>query len=229
MSGIQQARVRRITTILAALGVTVSLIMLAAGAVSAAPGRNNDNAKLCRNWSSLYMEDGSPFVDRSHCTSYAAQGGTLLTSPPTTTTTTTTMPPAPLPNRVVVDAPSAAAGTYPASGAEFGIPPAGQAASLILVNDGTVSPTTGCSPLVGFPAGAIAVVDRGGCTDDTKASNAQAAGAVAIVVVNDVAGSPTTLQGADVSITISAVMVSQADGATIKAGLPATGSVSTAP
>jgi hypothetical protein len=53
---------------------------------------------------------------------------------------------------------------------------------------------------------------------------------VALIVANNSPGSPITMGGDDPAhtITIPAVMVSQADGNTIKAGLPATGSVSSA-
>jgi hypothetical protein len=138
-----------------------------------------------------------------------------------------------LPNLVTIDAPSPAAGTYGASGAAFGPAPdeTGVAGQIVLVNDGSATPTLGCSPLVGFPAGAIALVDRGGtnCGFVLKVSNAQAAGATAVIVVNNVPGAPITMGGTDPAITIPSVMVSQADGATIKAGLPATGRVSSAP
>jgi hypothetical protein len=136
-----------------------------------------------------------------------------------------------LPNEVTIDAPSSAAGTYEAAGATFGVEPtvAGVPGDVVVVNDGSASPTLGCNPLVGFPAGAIALVDRGVCTFVQKVSNAQAAGAAAVIVVNNVATAPTTLTGTGPSITIPAVHVSQADGDTIKAGLPATGRVSDNP
>lgn len=207
-------------------GLVAALMLATAGSVLAAPGSNNENAKLCKNWSVLYRADGTTFVDRGDCVSYAAEGGVILTSPPTTTTTTT-QPPA-LPYQVVVAA-GAAAGTYPAAGAEFGPAPVAVTGSLVLVNDGSASPTQGCSPLVGFPAGSIALADRGGCADDAKVANAQAAGAVAVVVVNNVAGDPTTLVGDNASITIPGVAVSQNSGAIIKAGLPAVGTVEVAP
>ena len=63
------------------------------------------------------------------------------------------------------------------------------------MNDGTAAPTEGCSPLVGFPAGAIALVDRGNCNFTVKTFNAQAAGAVAVVIVNNVPGAPTAPGG----------------------------------
>ena len=132
-----------------------------------------------------------------------------------------------LPNDVTVNAPSSAAGTYQASGAAFGPPPteAGIAGNIVLVNDGTATPTFGCSPLVGFPAGSIALVDRGSCNFTVKAANAQAAGATAMILANNRPGQPTNMTGTDPAITIPSVMISQADGVTIKAGLPAAGSV----
>jgi hypothetical protein len=137
----------------------------------------------------------------------------------------------PPPPRVVIDAPSSAAGTYEAVAASFGpdAPTAGLAGNVVLVNDGSGSPSEGCSPLVGFPAGSIALIDRGNCPFTQKVSNAQAAGAVAAIVANNVGGPPTSMGGSDPSITIPSVMISQADGATVKAGLPATGSVHGAP
>jgi hypothetical protein len=129
---------------------------------------------------------------------------------------------------VTVNPPSAAAGTYPAAGADFGPAPpvAGISGAFALVNDGAgASPTDGCEPLVGFPAGAIAIVDRGNCEFQAKTQNAQNAGASAVVVVNNVPGPATQMGGTNPAIVIPAVQVSQADGATIKAVLPATGSV----
>jgi hypothetical protein len=137
----------------------------------------------------------------------------------------------PQPNLVTIDPPSSAAGTYEASGAAFGPAPseAGVAGDVVLANDGSTAPTEACNPLVGFPAGAIALVDRGTCGFAVKAANVQAAGAVAMIVVNDRPGAPSTMGGTDPTIVIPSVMVSQADGGVIKAGLPATGRVSMAP
>jgi hypothetical protein len=134
------------------------------------------------------------------------------------------------PNLVTVDQPSSAAGVYGAASAAFGPEPtlAGVAGAIVLVNDGGVRPTEGCGPLIGFPAGAIALVDRGFCLFETKALNAEAAGAVAVIVVNSTTG-PATGMGGDALLTIPSVMVSLADGSVIKAGLPATGRVSRAP
>jgi hypothetical protein len=139
--------------------------------------------------------------------------------------------PGALANLVTIDPPSAAAGTYQATGADFGPAPdqTGVAGDVALVNDGSANPTEGCNPLVGFPAGGVALVDRGTCSFVQKANNAQNAGAVAMIVANNVAGAPITKGGTDPAVTISSVMVSQADGTTIKAGLPATGTIRSNP
>ena len=139
--------------------------------------------------------------------------------------------PGALANLVTIDPPSAAAGTYQATGAEFGAAPdeTGISGDVAVVNDGTAAPTQGCNPLVGFPAGAIALVDRGTCSFVQKAGNAQAAGASAMIVANNVAGAPITMGGTDPAVTIPSVMVSQADGTTIKGGLPAAATISRNP
>ena len=128
-------------------------------------------------------------------------------------------------NRVIVNSPSPAAGSYTYAQATYGpaVQAAGVSGAFALVNDGSATPTLGCGPLVGFPAGAIAVVDRGSCNYTVKTLNAQAAGAVAVVVLNNVAGAPPVPGGTAPAATIPTVQISQNDGAVLKAGLPATG------
>ncbi|MPZ89630.1 MAG: hypothetical protein GEU81_16530, partial [Nitriliruptorales bacterium] len=132
-----------------------------------------------------------------------------------------------LPNAVTVDPPSPAAGSYQASGAAFGpeLDETGLSGDIALVDDGAGSTSDACEPLVDFPSGAIALLDRGVCPFTEKVSNAQDAGAVAVIVANDVPGAPITIGGADPTITIPSAMVTLADGDTIKDGLPATGLV----
>jgi PA domain/Sortilin, neurotensin receptor 3, len=127
---------------------------------------------------------------------------------------------------VTVNSPGGIAGDYIAASAQFGgaVPsPPGLTHDLQLVNDGTAFPNEGCSPLIGFTANRIAVIDRGSCAFTIKVKNAQDAGASAAIVVNNVAGAPFSMGGTDATITIPAVMVSQADGALIKGQLPSPG------
>jgi len=134
----------------------------------------------------------------------------------------------PPPNRVVVDGPSSAAGEYGFAGpAGYGpdLPTAGLSGSFALVNDGSGLPTEGCEPLVGFPAGSIALVDRGTCPFVQKTQNAQAAGATGVIIMNNVGGAPFSPGGSASGITISTVMISLDDGNALKAGLPATGTL----
>ncbi len=133
-------------------------------------------------------------------------------------------PPGP---KVVVDEPSSAAGTHEAAQASYGpaAPTAGIAGTFALADDETALPNEGCAPFVGFPAGAIALVDRGSCNFTQKTLNAQAAGAIAVVILNNVPGNPTSPGGNAPGITIPTVMISQDAGAVLKAGLPASGRV----
>ncbi|HEX5781263.1 MAG TPA: PA domain-containing protein, partial [Solirubrobacteraceae bacterium] len=129
--------------------------------------------------------------------------------------------------RMTVDSGSAA-GTYTVAQATYGpaTPAAGISGAYALVQGTVGAPSEGCGALVGFPAGSIALVDRGNCTFAEKTANAQAAGAVAVVVVNNVPGAPTAPGGTALpGTTIPTVMVGQADGNTVKAGLPASGTV----
>ena len=122
------------------------------------------------------------------------------------------------------------AGDFGAGWARYGPPAtnAGVSGQIVLVNDGTALPTEGCNALVGFPAGAIALVDRGTCTFQVKSQNAQAAGASAVILAdNTTSTNPPILGGRFVNApeTIPTVSVTQANGAAIKAALPAAGSV----
>ena len=92
-------------------------------------------------------------------------------------------------------------------------------AATIVTQPGEVGP--GCSPYDAANAaavtGKIAVVDRGACALTLKVKNAQDAGAVGVIIAQVVPGSPTTAGGSDPTIVIPAVVVSQDDGADIKA------------
>ena len=71
--------------------------------------------------------------------------------------------------------------------------------------------------------GKIAVIRRGTCEFGFKILAAENAGAIAVIMVNNVAGGPITMgAGADGgSVTIPSIMISQADGETLIAALQA--------
>jgi hypothetical protein len=83
--------------------------------------------------------------------------------------------------------------------------------------------TDGCSVIsnAGAIAGKIAYVDRGGCGFAVKVKNAQDAGAVAVVVGNNVAGGPIgAMAGVDPTIVIPSALLMLQDANAIKAQLP---------
>jgi len=85
----------------------------------------------------------------------------------------------------------------------------------VLVN-GSLS--TACTALAtGSLSGKIALISRGTCTFSTKIRNAQNAGAVAVLVVNNVAGDPTAMgtDGTPNQPTVAAYMVGLSDRAAL--------------
>ncbi|HZB49524.1 MAG TPA: S8 family serine peptidase, partial [Mycobacteriales bacterium] len=86
------------------------------------------------------------------------------------------------------------------------------------------SPLTGCAAadFATFPAGAIALVQRGICNASLKAQNAQAAGAVAVVIWNNVPGDPPDFSfGGGAPVTIPTLTISLADGQRLSAAVAA--------
>lgn len=130
-------------------------------------------------------------------------------------------------HQLVIDPPSPAAGTYRAEGAAFGPPldATGVAGDVALVDDEAGTPSDACDPIPADLTGRIALVDRGTCTFVVKVKNAQAAGAVAVIVANNRGDSIFTMGGTDATITIPSVFIGGSDGAAVKAGLPAHGTV----
>ncbi len=82
---------------------------------------------------------------------------------------------------------------------------------LALVNDGSLNPTEGCNALTNGAdiSGNIALIDRGSCEFGTKVLNAEAEGAIAVVICNNVAGEPITMGAGAVGAqaTIPSVMI----------------------
>jgi minor extracellular serine protease Vpr len=79
------------------------------------------------------------------------------------------------------------------------------------------TPANGCTAISTALAGKIALIDRGVCTFSTKIRNAQAAGAVGVLIVNNVAGDPVGLAHDGLAFpTIPAAMLGRNDGNSIK-------------
>jgi hypothetical protein len=81
--------------------------------------------------------------------------------------------------------------------------------------------TDGCTAFINAPAvaGKIAAIDRGVCTFVEKTKNAQNAGAIGVLILNNVSPGAPGMSGQDPAITIPTVSVSQGDGIDIKAAL----------
>ncbi|MEW7279431.1 T9SS type B sorting domain-containing protein [Aquimarina sp. 2201CG1-2-11] len=92
-------------------------------------------------------------------------------------------------------------------------PTPGITANLVLVDDNNPVDEDGCTALVNGAQvnGNIAVIRRGSCTFTSKVINAQNAGAIAVIIVNNVAGE-ITLGGGDAGVSIPAVSINQTDG-----------------
>lgn len=127
-------------------------------------------------------------------------------------------------SRLGISGPAAgpAAHDYEVGDASFGPPLAnppltGQVMPVVDQSNGT---GLACNPLSPLNALAVnhnvALVDRGSCPFVQKALNVQNAGAIAMIVVDNVPGPVTGLGGAGPAITIPAIRVSQADGNAIR-------------
>lgn len=93
--------------------------------------------------------------------------------------------------------------------------------NIVLINDGSGSPTLGCNAIANAAAlnGKIALIRRGVCAFVIKVKAAQDAGAIAVIMMNNVDGQPIPMGGSDPSITIPSVMISKADGDIIETAL----------
>jgi len=84
-----------------------------------------------------------------------------------------------------------ATGRFPAMAAEFGdrLPAGGLAGEIVIVNDGVAPTADACQvPFVNAAevSGKIALIDRGVCSFATKVQHAQDAGAIAVIIANNV-------------------------------------------
>ncbi len=129
--------------------------------------------------------------------------------------------------QLAINSPGSIAGNYVAQTAQFGpvLDATGITGDVVVGLDpadaGGPSTTDACSPLTnaGAVAGKIALVDRGTCTFVIKVTNAQAAGAIGVIVANNAATGLPGMGGAAPAVTISSLGVQQSVGNSIKAEL----------
>lgn len=130
-------------------------------------------------------------------------------------------------SRLGIDGPAAggAAGTYAIGDASFGTPVGAQPlkGQLMPVIDQSNGAGLACTPLDATNTlavrGNVALVDRGTCDFVVKARHVQAAGAIAMIVADNVDGGVAGLPGSDPAITITSARVTRADGVALKAAL----------
>ncbi len=117
-----------------------------------------------------------------------------------------------------VNSPAAVSGLYAIATASFGgaIPTTPLTQDLVVFDDNTGDPNDACEPAVNAAQlnGNIAVIRRGSCEFGCKAEAAQNAGAVAVIIVNNVAGGPVGMSGGACgpNVTIPVIMVGQTEG-----------------
>ena len=126
-----------------------------------------------------------------------------------------------------------AAGTYPMGTADFGVPLTypGFSAELVQAVDASnasgPSTTDGCTAILNNVSGKVAFMNRGTCAFAIKALNAQNAGAVGVVIGDNVASATPADMGSsgdlafDALITIPSGRTTLAVADTIRAGLAA--------
>ncbi len=101
---------------------------------------------------------------------------------------------------------------------EFGPSDFDITATAVLASDGTAPLGDACEAITTNLTGKIALIDRGTCTFASKTQRAQAAGAVAVVIINNNTMAPPFMpnESPPLTVNIPAISVTQADGATIR-------------
>ncbi len=104
-------------------------------------------------------------------------------------------------------------------GPALGDPPL--SGEIVLADDGAAPNSDACTAIVNGAAisGKIALIDRGVCPFVDKVQRAQSAGAIGVIIVNNVAGSPPLMGGDDPGLIIPAISISIDDGNAIKSAL----------
>jgi len=125
---------------------------------------------------------------------------------------------------LTVNAPGNVVGSYLAPDADFGpgspiIPLTGDLVDMV---DDAAPTTDGCGTIQNAAAisGKFVLIDRGLCSFPLKVEAAQAAGAIGVIMVNNVAGAPIAMGGTS-AVTIPSVMITDILGAQLRAELAA--------
>ncbi len=120
-----------------------------------------------------------------------------------------------------VNAPGGIAGTYAVGiSTTFGPQSFNVTGDLVLGADAIAPVNDGCSALVNAVAGKIVLLDRGTCGFPIKAQAAQNAGALGVIIADNVSGStPPGMGGVLAGITIPTLSVTLATGNTLKTAL----------
>jgi extracellular elastinolytic metalloproteinase len=152
----------------------------------------------------------------------ASTNNASFSSPPDGTTPRMEMGLATAGATLEVTAPISIAGAPSTLAAAFGPSIAGTiTGTVVLGTDDTISgpsATDCCGALTNAPtvSGKIALIDRGDCNFTVKVKNAQDAGAIAVIMVNNAGNALVTMSGDDPTITIPSVFIGQSDGQLIK-------------
>ena len=119
---------------------------------------------------------------------------------------------------VVISAPGGIAGSYACyPTTAFGTPITTPIPGDIVLVSNTNPLGCNANPITNNVSGKIALIRRGSCTFVEKVKNAQTAGAIAVIMMNNVDGTPVAMGGTDGTITIPSVMISKADGDILEA------------
>lgn len=131
------------------------------------------------------------------------------------------------PSYVQVNSPTTVAGNYnyydnvfSPGHVDLPVAPDAITSDLVLFDDGTSDNSDACSAAINSVAlnGKIAVIRRGVCNFINKVKEAQNAGAIAVVIVNNTAG-VFYMTGADDTVTIPAIGMSQSNGEALIAAM----------
>lgn len=117
---------------------------------------------------------------------------------------------------LTINSPTGISGSYACyPTTAFGVNPVAPiTANLVLVSDNVAPSSNGCETITNASSlnGNIALIRRGDCTFILKVKAAQLAGAIGVIMMNNVEGTPVAMGGDDPTITIPSIMISKSDG-----------------